>query len=389
MLKVVFVTNCFNHHQSSLSDAISRIEDIQFYFIETSPMTDERKKMGWGFGEKPKYVISAYESDKNKAQCLHLIDEADFAIIGSAPDSYIKSRHRCGKFIFRYSERFYKNGFPVWQLPIRYVKNYLRFGKYKNDYLLCASAYTSADAAITRSFLGKAYKWGYFLPVRDYNFSELFAEKQKNNCICILWAGRMIDLKHPEVPVLLAEKLKSEHIDFYLNIIGSGEMENTLSEMIREKELSDCVRMLGVKKPEEVRDFMEKSDIYLFTSDFGEGWGAVLNESMNAGCAVVASHAIGSVPFLIDNWENGVIYKNGDIDELYKIVKKLIFNSDLRRKIGSAAYRSMTDIWNAETAASRLIDLYYDLKDKGYSDRFLSGPCSKAPILKNEWYIND
>lgn len=50
-------------------------------------------------------------------------------------------------------------------------------------------------------------------------------------------------------------------------------------------------------KASEVRSYMEKADIYLFTSDFNEGWGAVLNESMNSGCAVVASHAIGSVPF--------------------------------------------------------------------------------------------
>ena len=49
---------------------------------------------------------------------------------------------------------------------------------------------------------------------------------------------------------------------------------------------------------------MEKSEIFLFTSDKGEGWGAVLNESMNSACAVVASHAIGSVPFLLKDGEN-------------------------------------------------------------------------------------
>jgi glycosyltransferase involved in cell wall biosynthesis len=59
--------------------------------------------------------------------------------------------------------------------------------------------------------------------------------------------------------------------------------------------------------PEAVRDHMEAADIFLFTSDFNEGWGAVLNESMNSACAVVASHAIGSVPFLLKDGENGFI----------------------------------------------------------------------------------
>ena len=82
--------------------------------------------------------------------------------------------------------------------------------------------------------------------------------------------------------------------------------------------------MLGAMPPEEVRRHMEKADIYLFTSDFNEGWGAVLNESMNSGCAVVASHAIGSVPFLIKNGENGLIYENGNQLDLEKQVLRLL-----------------------------------------------------------------
>ena len=80
--------------------------------------------------------------------------------------------------------------------------------------------------------------------------------------------------------------------------------------MIREKKLEDCVHMLGAMSPDEVRKHMEQANIFLFTSDRNEGWGAVLNEAMNSGCAVVASHAIGSVPYLIKNGNNGYIYEN-------------------------------------------------------------------------------
>ena len=37
--------------------------------------------------------------------------------------------------------------------------------------------------------------------------------------------------------------------------------------------------MLGSMTPEQVREHMEESILFLFTSDFGEGWGAVLNEA--------------------------------------------------------------------------------------------------------------
>ena len=115
--------------------------------------------------------------------------------------------------------------------------------------------------------------------------------------------------------------------------------------------------MLGAMKPEQVRAYMEKSEIFLFSSDRNEGWGAVLNESMNSGCAVVASHAIGSVPFLLDNGKNGYIYKNGDMDDMYQKVKSLMDNPGKRREISKNAYTTIANEWNAENAASKLLVL--------------------------------
>ena len=46
MLSVVLVSNYYHHHQSSFSKAMNEMDNIRFCFIETSPMTEERKKMG-------------------------------------------------------------------------------------------------------------------------------------------------------------------------------------------------------------------------------------------------------------------------------------------------------------------------------------------------------
>lgn len=145
---------------------------------------------------------------------------------------------------------------------------------------------------------------------------ELFARKRANARPSILWAGRLIGWKHPDASILVAEQLKAEGYEFDLNIIGNGDLDGFLKELICEKKLADCVHMLGAMKPQQVREHMERADFYLFTSDFNEGWGAVLNESMSSGCAVVASHATGSVPFMIQDGKNGLIYRNGDQSSL-------------------------------------------------------------------------
>ena len=94
--------------------------------------------------------------------------------------------------------------------------------------------------------------------------------------------------------------------------------------MIKKYHLQNCVSLCGSLSPEKVREYMVKSQIFLFTSDYNEGWGAVLNEAMNSACAVIASHAIGSVPFLINNKKNGLIYQNGQMEDLYRKVKVLL-----------------------------------------------------------------
>ena len=156
--------------------------------------------------------------------------------------------------------------------------------------------------------------------------------------------------------------------------------------MISDYCLENEVHILGTMKPEQVRDYMEKSQIYLFTSDRNEGWGAVLNESMNSGCAVVASHAIGSVPFLLKNGENGLIYKDGDEEDLYKKVKSLLDDSDLCSKYVKEAYSTLTDTWSAAAAAKRVVELSESLLNNKTSSLFKVGPCSKANIIKDDWF---
>lgn len=132
-----------------------------------------------------------------------------------------------------------------------------------------------------------------------------------------------MDWKHPDDAIKVAKLLKDSGYDFHLDMVGTGEMENTLKSMADSMNLNDYVTFTGPVQSDKVRGFMERAGIFLFTSDRQEGWGAVLNESMNSGCAVVASHAIGSVPFLMKNKANGLIYPSGKIEKMFEKVKYL------------------------------------------------------------------
>ena len=255
--------------------------------------------------------------------------------------------------------------------------------------MLCASAFTSADCAKFGYYKNRTYKWGYYPEINSLKEVELFKKKSNGNKVNILWAGRLIGWKHPDVSCLIAHELKKQGYSFVLRIIGNGELENQIRSLIDQLDLNDCVQMLGSMHPEKVQEYMAESDIFLFTSDFHEGWGAVLNESMGNGCAVVASHAIGSVPFLLRDKENGLIYHSNNLDELKQALLFLINNPEFRLSIARNAFHTIKNMWNADIAAKRLVELYTSLQSdpKTICDHFSDGPCSPAPIVKNNWFV--
>lgn len=381
---VVFISNYFNHHQKPLSDALFSLLGGGYYFIETEPMSEERIKLGYGMATYPEYVIRSADFQKNDYSSL--INGADAVIIGSASNKLLKERRREGKLIFRYSERILKNKKGGWKFPLRCALLQKNNPFFKPVYLLCASAYSAADYQKFGCFRNKCYKWGYFPAVKQYDdIQEQIIRKKKANSI--LWCARMIDWKHPELALDIAKRLQADGVDFSMDFIGIGPMEDFLRDEIRSAGLEEQVHMLGAMKPEEVRVHMEESEIFLFTSDRNEGWGAVLNESMNSGCAVVSSHEIGAVPFLVRDKENGLIYRDGDADDLYSKVRWLLEHRSERELMGVKAYNTLRDEWNAENAAKRFLILANAIQNgEKNPDIVADGVCSRAEVLQDNWY---
>lgn len=378
-MKIVFLSNYFSHHQRPLSDALAAYPDVEYCFVETTEMTEERRALGWGTHDKPAYVYQL--DDRIRQNLVH----ADVVIAGSAPEALVKRALKAGAVVFRYSERPLKDGCE----PLKFFPRLLRW-RWQNPgdksiYLLSAGAFSAGDYAKFGLFRRKAFKWGYFPPCKQYkNPDVLFSEKDAKE---LLWCGRYLDWKHPDDVISMATRLKADGCNFTIKMIGTGPMEYQLKQMIETAGLQQQIQLLGTMSPERVRDHMEHAGIFLFTSDKREGWGAVLNEAMNSGCAVVTSDAIGATPYLVKNGENGMAFPSKNVEDLSEIVKLLLQRPDKQRELGAAAYRTITELWNGEFAAMRLLQLSKAIMagDK-YPDLFADGPCSRAENIQESWH---
>lgn len=389
-MKVTFVSNYINHHQIPLAEELYAVLGEDYRFIQTEEMEEERVRMGWdAHTESLPYLLKYYE---NPEEAKKRIEDSDVVVFGGTDDeSYITKRLEDHKPVIRCSERLYKTG--QWKAisPRGLRKKYLDHTRYRNQsvYLLCAGAYVPSDFHIVRAYPGKMFRWGYFPPFVSHDPDDLMQQKKKNLVPRLLWSGRFLDWKHPLDALDLAARLKQEGLDFELVMVGGGEQEAQIREQIAREDLDSVVRLTGFLQPMEVREEMEQADIFLFTSDYQEGWGAVLNEAMNSGLAVVANVAAGASPYLIRHGQNGLLYKNQDRESLFSHVRYLLKQPDVREKMGRNAYETIAHTWNAKAASKALLLLCEKIlqeENAALSDTKnltlpAQGPGSPAPVI--------
>lgn len=387
-MKITFISNYLTHHQLPFTEEMYRRLGSDFAFIATNRMEEERIRMGWAIEDQSRYPYVWFYDDDMKS-CGKLVMDCDVLICGGTHELYIRERLEAGKITLRYFERLYKKG--QWRafMPRGYLKKWREHTtlRKKPVYLLCAGAYVASDFQLFCAYPGKMLKWGYFPPFIQYDLWELM-ERKKGRCD-ILWTGRMIGWKHAEDALEAFKRIlgtMDPNTELHLTMIGDGECASRIRDMIEGKEtagkpLSDVITLLPFMRPEEVREMMIQSDIYLMTSDYEEGWGAVVNEAMNSGCAVIASSGAGSVPYLIRHGENGMVYRSGNVEELTGYLKQLAEDGDMRKRLGIAAYKTIAAQWNPASAAERMIRFCKALAGGDYRPE-QDGPLSQAELIK-------
>lgn len=393
-MTVTYLSNVLNHHLFFIAQEFYKLLGDDFCFIETVENLNKGFDKGFAFmfadGENTDmpWLLKAYENEDLKRKCQKKIDESDVVITANASDDLIKKRLSQNKLTFRAHERWYRTPLPFYKYPKAVLGAWLHHGRYKSLYMLCASAYTAQDVGKVKCFKNKTFKWGYFPEFKCYKENELVSLKEKSIPL-ILWSGRFIDCKRVQDVIEACAELKHEGLSFELAFAGCGPGEDEAKKLVKKSGLDCCTEFYGLLNPKELRALMEKSDIYLFTSDFNEGWGAVLNEAMNSGCAVVVSHAVGAAPFLIENKKNGIIYKMGDVRALGDAIKVLLSDKKQRCELGLNAYKTISEFWNPEYAAKSFLDLSQKILNGEKlpdNDFDIQKPCTRAPVIKNNWF---
>lgn len=371
-MKLCMISNFFNHHQSALCDYWYKILKADFLFIASKPLPLDKQQLG--YPQLDRSYVQIIESD---TAILKAVERFDVILVGDCSEAIYMALKQTSKVLFLTTERIFKDT-PLRRFsPIarRNMKNLYEINAKENHFLLCAGSYVAQDFAYFNVFLNKAYTWGYFPVITDLSFEQLKTKKKENY---FLWVGRFLDWKHPKMAIKVAVQLKKKKIPFTMDLVGEGPQYHKIANMIQKYHLENHVQLTGPLPVHEVQSKMQEATYFLFTSDYREGWGAVLNEAMACGCICFGNIKAGSTLTLL-NHSNGIPYSKN-------LPKLVISTLNDTNKVESLAYHAYTTIhshFNAPLAAHRLLHVAKHALNHE-SKVYESGPLSKAPLITNK-----
>lgn len=152
------------------------------------------------------------------------------------------------------------------------------------------------------------------------NLSSIKKNNSDHNTLRILNIGRLVEAKRQDRLLEAARILKSTGLDFHIDILGSGPLENNLKELSKSLNVADVVKFHGfIENP--VHYFLA-SDIFCLSSDT-EGYPMVVGEALSLGIPVVSTKVNGVEEMLANG---GGILTEKSPEDIAAALKTLIEN---------------------------------------------------------------
>jgi glycosyltransferase involved in cell wall biosynthesis len=385
-MRVLLVFNLPSHHILPLARCLAKLvgEDSFRYggIYQQRELTEshirERRRLGWNDDSTEPWILRAYQNEADREEFERWWDEADVVLCGERRYDRMKDRLDKGKLTFHYTERWWKPPYGMARLlHPRFALMTLRFRQLERSpyfHYQAMGGYAADDMRRIASFEGRMWKWGYFTATPD----PLPPCERKEPALRVLWAGRMDRLKGLDTLIRAFPLLLAERQDACLTLIGYGPELDRLQQLARKLLPVNSYCFLPPIPAVAVLESMRHHHIYVFPSTGWDGWGAVVNEAMGEGCAVIASREAGAPKAMIRHGENGLLFKPGDWKSLGENLCRLGRDESLRLRLAQEGQRTIAQCWSPAIAAERFVSVCDSLLSKRPIPTFNDGPMAPA-----------
>ncbi len=255
-------------------------------------------------------------------------------------------------FVFFSAQNIYKD-FPY---PVKKMQNYV-FRKSNGALALCSEA-----EQVLR-------KWGYnkkisrlYLGVDPSKFkiNEKIEVLENLEKPIFTYIGRLTKIKGIYILINAFERFYKKYKKGTLLFVGEGEEKQNIIKVSNPKNINFYI--LPYIQHEKIYSVYKSIDFLILPSLTGKGWkeqfGRVLVEGMAGGVPVIGSDS-GAIPEVIG--DAGLIFKEGDSEELFKCMERLYLDNNLKEELIRKGFKRVEENFTYEVIAERLYDFLKSL----------------------------
>jgi glycosyltransferase involved in cell wall biosynthesis len=349
-----------------------RVKSVRVYRLAPGG-AGQLKKWGLVFSSLP-LLVSLYKE-------YDVIFVSGFRVVGAT--SVIASKLLRKRCILKADSRgemsgaFFADGLenlglsPSW-LPYRALLNLRNFVLRRADAFSAISEEIRAEFISNRIRPSKIHKipnsvdTSRYFPVKREEKSLLRKKLGlPESATIVIYTGRLVSYKG--LPLLLEvwKKIRVEHRNAKLLILGTGGMdihncEKELHAYAKSNGLEDSVRFAGSVR--NVADYLQASDIFAFPTE-NDAFPSSILEAMACGLALVTT-PVGAIGSVIRDNENGLLTHPGNGQQLFEALDKLIRNKPLAVRLGQAAVKSVHDRYSTEAVTGKYLAMFERLQSQ-------------------------
>lgn len=154
------------------------------------------------------------------------------------------------------------------------------------------------------------------------------------------------------------QQVFSTHPSSRLLIVGDGPLREQLETEAQRQKMDGAIVFTGIRN--DVFELLQASDIFVLPSIVREGLSLALIEAMSANLPVVGT-AVGGIPEVIEDGENGFLVSPGSSAQLAGALKKLVNDQALRTGMGRRGRQIYEKRFTVPTMIKQIETLYDQL----------------------------
>jgi glycosyltransferase involved in cell wall biosynthesis len=170
----------------------------------------------------------------------------------------------------------------------------------------------------------------------------------------ILYLGRLIDCKGPDLVIQAFERAVDRGLDAHLHMAGDGPLMDLCEALREDSPHRERIHLHGAVDAAHGEELRRRAHLFTAHNQLGpesrqeEAFGVSIVEAMGVGLPVISGRS-GSLPELVEDGEQGILVEPGDIEAHAEAFLRLGSDADLRRRMGESGWRRVRERFTFES----------------------------------------